>query len=169
MIDIKLIRENPDLVRENIRKKFQDAKLPLVDKVLELDKQNRTIKTEVQALLAKRNAAGKQIGGLMKQGKKEEAVIYAEDILKQNPMDEYMRAVLNLVPKGIPVIPFYAEGAEQMKQQEHLCKDSKVIMLTANAIQGAREQYLEMGFDDFLSKPILPDALEKMLRKYLEC
>ena len=60
------------------------------------------------------------------------------------------------------------ETYEQMKQQEHLCKGSKVIMLTANAIQGAREQYLEMGFDDFLSKPILPDALEKMLRKYLE-
>lgn len=60
------------------------------------------------------------------------------------------------------------ETYEQMQQQEHLCKDSKVIMLTANAIQGAREQYLEMGFDDFLSKPILPDALEKMLRKYLE-
>lgn len=61
------------------------------------------------------------------------------------------------------------ETYQQMQQQEHLCKDSKVIMLTANAIQGAREQYLEMGFDDFLSKPILPDALEKMLRKYLEC
>lgn len=60
------------------------------------------------------------------------------------------------------------ETYEQMKQQEHLCKDSKVIMLTANAIQGAREQYLEMGFDDFLSKPIIPDELEKMLRKYLE-
>ena len=60
------------------------------------------------------------------------------------------------------------ETYEQMKQQEHLCKDSKVVMLTANAIQGAREQYLEMGFVDFLSKPIIPDVLEQMLRKYLE-
>lgn len=61
---------------------------------------------------------GMRVLHMLRQGKKEEAVIYAEDILKQNPMDEYMRAVLNLVPKGIPVIPFYAEGAEQMKQQE---------------------------------------------------
>ena len=73
MIDIKLIRENPELVRENIRKKFQDAKLPLVDKAFELDKRNRAIKTEVQTLLANRNSASKQIGMLMKQGKKEEA------------------------------------------------------------------------------------------------
>ena len=57
MLDIRLIRENPELVKENIRKKFQDGKLELVDKVLELDQRNRAIKTEVEQLRAKRNAA----------------------------------------------------------------------------------------------------------------
>ena len=65
MLDIRLIRENPELVKENIRKKFQDGKLELVDKVLELDQRNRAIKTEVEQLRAKRNAASKQIGALM--------------------------------------------------------------------------------------------------------
>ena len=94
MIDIKLIRENPDLVRENIRKKFQDNKLPLVDQVLELDVKNRQIKTEVQTLLAKRNAAGKQIGGLMKQGKKEEAeALKAEMAALSAPWDPSLPCV----------------------------------------------------------------------------
>ena len=69
MLDIRLIRENPELVKENIRKKFQDGKLKLVDKVLELDQRNRAIKTEVEQLRAKRNAASKQIGALMGQEK----------------------------------------------------------------------------------------------------
>ena len=73
MIDIKFLRENPDAVRENMKKKFQDHKLPLVDEVLALDKENRQIKGEVEALRADRNRLSKEIGGLMKQGKKEEA------------------------------------------------------------------------------------------------
>ena len=73
MIDIKFLRENPDVVRENIKKKFQDDKLPLVDEVIELDKRNREIKTEVEALRANRNKASKQIGALMAQGKRDEA------------------------------------------------------------------------------------------------
>ena len=73
MLDIKFVRENPDIVKENIRKKFQDAKLPLVDEVLVLDKENRTIKQEVEALRAQRNKLSKQIGALMAKGEKEEA------------------------------------------------------------------------------------------------
>ena len=73
MLDIKFVRENPEVVKENIRKKFQDQKLPLVDEVLELDKENRAIKQEVEALRAERNKLSKQIGGLMAKGEKEEA------------------------------------------------------------------------------------------------
>ncbi len=73
MLDIKFVRENPDVVRENIKKKFQDAKLPLVDEVLELDKRNREIKIEVEGLRADKNKLSKQIGALMAQKKAEEA------------------------------------------------------------------------------------------------
>ena len=71
MIDIRLIRENPDLVRENIRKKFQDAKLPLVDEVLELDEKKRAAITEASELRAQRNTLSKQVGMLMGQAKKD--------------------------------------------------------------------------------------------------
>ena len=73
MIDIKFLRENPDIVKQNIKNKFQDEKLPLVDEVIELDLRNREIKQEVEALRAERNKISKQIGALMAQGKKEEA------------------------------------------------------------------------------------------------
>lgn len=73
MLDIKFVRENPEAVKENIRKKFQEQKLEIVDRVLEEDVRLRSIKTEVESLRAKRNAASKQIGALMKEGKKAEA------------------------------------------------------------------------------------------------
>ena len=73
MIDIKLVRENPDLVKENIKKKFQDEKLVLVDEVLDLDQKGRAVKTEGDNLRAERNKISKQIGALMGQGKKDEA------------------------------------------------------------------------------------------------
>ena len=73
MLDIKFVRENPEVVKQNIRNKFQDSKLELVDKVIELDKENREIKQEVEALRAERNKISKQIGALMGQGKREEA------------------------------------------------------------------------------------------------
>ena len=71
MLDIRFIRENPELVRENIRKKFQDRKLPLVDEVLELDEKLRAAKTEANELRASRNALSKKIGMLMGQAKKD--------------------------------------------------------------------------------------------------
>ena len=79
MLDIKFVRENPEIVKQNIRNKFQDSKLELVDKVLELDKENREIKQEVEALRAERNKISKQSGALMGQGKKDEA----EEVKKQ--------------------------------------------------------------------------------------
>ena len=71
MLDIKFIRENPDAVKENIKKKFQDAKLPLVDELLDLDAKNRAAITEASDLRASRNSLSKQIGMLMGQAKKD--------------------------------------------------------------------------------------------------
>ena len=73
MLDIRLVRSNPDLVKENIKKKFQDEKLVLVDEVLELDKQFRDAKSRGDYLRGQRNTLSKQIGGLMAKGQKEEA------------------------------------------------------------------------------------------------
>ena len=73
MIDLKFLRENPDVVKENIKKKFQDEKLPLVDEVIELDKRNREIKGEVEALRAEKNKVSKEIGACMAHGEKEKA------------------------------------------------------------------------------------------------
>ena len=73
MLDIKFLRENPEAVKENIRRKFQESKLELVDQVVDLDQENRKIKQEVEELRANRNKVSKQIGALMGQGKKEEA------------------------------------------------------------------------------------------------
>lgn len=70
MLDLKFVRENPEIVKENIKNKFQDSKLPLVDEVIELDEQNRAAKQEGDALRAERNKLSKQIGALMGQGKK---------------------------------------------------------------------------------------------------
>lgn len=75
MIDIKFLRENPDAVKENIKKKFQDYKLPLVDQVIELDEQSRAVKKQADELRSNRNKISKQIGTLMAQGKKEEGML----------------------------------------------------------------------------------------------
>ena len=73
MIDIKLLRENPEMVKENIKKKFQDHKLVLVDEIIELDKESRELTLMCDELRMKRNSISKEIGTLMGQGKKEEA------------------------------------------------------------------------------------------------
>ena len=73
MLDIKLLRTEPDIVRENIKKKFQDEKLPLVDEVIALDKEFREAKQKAESLRNKRNVVSKEIGMLMGQGKREEA------------------------------------------------------------------------------------------------
>ncbi|MEE0675912.1 MAG: serine--tRNA ligase [Ruminococcus sp.] len=83
MIDIKFLRENPDAVKENIKKKFQDHKLELVDKVIELDALNRAVKQQADDLRSNRNKISKQIGALMAQGKKEEGMALKEEVTKQ--------------------------------------------------------------------------------------
>ena len=109
MLDIKFVRDNPEIVKENIRKKFQDAKLPLVDEVIALDKANREIKQELQALQADRNRISKSIGKLMHEGKKEEAeAAKAEVVRNQNrvaELTEQERTVEEDLKKKMLVIP----------------------------------------------------------------
>ena len=82
MLDIRFIRENPELVRENIKKKFQDAKLPLVDEVLELDEKKRAAITEASELRAQRNTLSKQVGMLMGQAKKDPSKLEEAEAIK---------------------------------------------------------------------------------------
>ncbi len=122
MIDIKLIRENPELVRENIRKKFQEAKLPLVDRALELDRLNRAAINEASELRARRNQLSKQIGALMGQAKKDPAKAGEAEALKaqvkadgerlaqleelEGKYDGELRAVMMRIPQIIdPSVP----------------------------------------------------------------
>ena len=84
MLDIKFLRENPDVVKQNIKNKFQDEKLPLVDEVIELDKRNREIKQEVEALRAEKNKASKEIGAMMAQKKIEEAEALKKKVAESN-------------------------------------------------------------------------------------
>ena len=141
MIDIKLIRENPELVRENIRKKFQDGKLPLVDEVVELDKRNRAIKTEVQTLLAKRNSMSKQIGMLMKQGKKEEAEaaknevaadgariaeLQTEETEVEAKIRKNMLLIPNIIDSSVPIGKDDSENVEVQRFGEPAVPDFEI-------------------------------------------
>ena len=109
MLDIKFLRENPDIVKENIKKKFQDEKLPLVDEVIDLDLKNRENKQEVEAMRANKNKLSKEIGGLMQQGKKEEAEkVKAEVAAGNDKIDELTekgREIEEEIKKRMMVIP----------------------------------------------------------------
>ncbi|MCI5827680.1 MAG: serine--tRNA ligase [Lachnospiraceae bacterium] len=109
MIDIKFLRENPDAVKENIKKKFQDKKLPLVDEVIELDAKSRAAKQEADDLRAKRNQLSKQIGALMKEGKKEEAEAVkaqvAEFAERLSELEEQEKTYSEQVLKDMMMIP----------------------------------------------------------------
>ena len=109
MIDIKFLRQNPDIVKENIKKKFQDAKLPLVDEVIELDEKLREIKTKADEMRAKRNTMSSQIGALMREKKIEEASKVKEEvalITKQIPELEAQEADLQArIKKDMMIIP----------------------------------------------------------------
>ncbi len=109
MLDIKFVRENPEIVKQNIRNKFQDEKLPLVDEVLELDKENREIKQELQSLQADRNRISKEIGKLMGQGKKEEAEEAKKKVgefaERMNELAEKEKDVEARLKKDMMVIP----------------------------------------------------------------
>ena len=118
MIDINLIRENPELVKANIKKKFQDRKLPVVDEVLELDKKKRALQQEGDNLRAQRNTLAKQIGGLMREGKKEEAEkikaiskanndrvaeIEAESAEIEEKLKKAMMSIPNIIADDVPL------------------------------------------------------------------
>ena len=96
MIDIKFLRENPDVVKENIKKKFQDKKLPLVDEVIELDEERRASMAKADELRANRNKLSKEIGALMAQGKKDEAMAIREKVTAQAQELEELGAKENI-------------------------------------------------------------------------
>ena len=131
MLDIKFVRENPDVVRENIKKKFQENKLPLVDEVIALDLENRAIKQEVEVLRAERNKLSKEIGGLMAKGLKEEAeavkaIIAAEaarvDELteKEKEVEEKIKKIMMTIPNIIdPSVPIGKDDSENVEVQKY--------------------------------------------------
>ena len=130
MLDIKFVRENPEVVKENIRKKFQDQKLPLVDEVLELDKENRAIKQEVEALRAQRNKLSKMIGGLMAKGEKEEAEKVKAEIAadaarteeltaKEKEVEERIKVIMMTIPNIIdPSVPIGKDDSENVENEK---------------------------------------------------
>ena len=141
MLDIKFVRENPEIVKQNIRNKFQDNKLPLVDEVLQWDVESRKIKQEADSLRADRNRLSKQIGALMGQGKKEEAeetkklvtsqsqrlaelenleVEYAEKIKKN------MMTIPNIIDPSVPIGKDDSENVEVQKYGEPFVPDFEV-------------------------------------------
>ena len=127
MIDIKLIRENPDLVKENIKKKFQDEKLPLVDTVYELDKEYRSIRVEADTNRKNRNDISAEIGNLMREGKKEEALALKEKVVeinkaledlevKEKELEEKIRTIMykipNIIDSSVPIGKDDSENVE---------------------------------------------------------
>ena len=130
MIDIKFLRENPDIVKENIKNKFQDKKLPLVDEVIELDKKSREVTKKDDDLRAQRNSLSDQIGGLMREGKKDEAEqikAQVKDInsqldenekLETEYAEEIMKRVMlipNIMDKSVPIGKDDSENVENEK------------------------------------------------------
>mgnify|MGYP000696171825 FL=1 len=141
MIDIKFIRENPEMVRQNMRNKFQDNKVELVDKVLALDSENRTIKTEVEALRAERNKSSKLIGGLMAQGKKDEAEAMKiktselggkidELSARENEVEEEIKTIMmripNIIDKSVPIGKDDSENVERERFGDPVIPDFEV-------------------------------------------
>ncbi len=141
MLDIKFLRENPDIVKENIKKKFQDNKLPLVDEVIELDAQSRAIKTEADGLRANRNKVSKEIGALMAQGKKEEAMAakskvteFSERLAECEKLEaEYsekvtkiMMTIPNIIDPSVPIGKDDSENVEVTKYGEPVVPDFEI-------------------------------------------
>ena len=131
MLDIKFLRENPDIVKQNIKNKFQDEKLELVDEVIALDQRNRDIKNEVEALRANRNKLSKQIGALMAQGKKEEAEEIKKQVTAQadrvaslseeeKDVEEKIKRIMMVIPNIIdPSVPIGKDDSENVEIQKY--------------------------------------------------
>ena len=131
MLDIKFVRENAEIVKQNIRNKFQDEKLPLVDLVIELDQKNREIKQELQALQADRNRISKSIGKLMHEGKKEEAEAAKAEVTKnqdrvaaltehERQVEEDLKKNMMIIPNIIdPSVPIGKDDSENVEIQKY--------------------------------------------------
>ena len=131
MLDLKFVRENPDIVKQNIKNKFQDSKLPLVDEVISLDAENRATKAEADTLRANRNKLSKQIGALMGQGKKEEAEEVkrkvgedakrlAELEEKEGDLEEKIKKIMMVIPNIIdPSVPIGKDDSENVEVQKY--------------------------------------------------
>lgn len=127
MLDIKFVRANPDIVKENIKKKFQDEKLPLVDEVIEMDQQYRDAKTRCDYLRSQRNTISRQIGGLMAQGKKEEAEEAKKQVTamaaeltelegKEETLAEEVKKRMMVIPNIIdPSVPIGKDDSENVE------------------------------------------------------
>ena len=141
MLDIRFLRENPDLVKENIRKKFQDAKLPLVDEVIALDAESRKAKQEADDLRAAKNRISKEIGTLMAQGKREEAEAKKAEVaanaarlkeleemepVLQEKVTEIMMKIPNIIDASVPVGKDDSENVEIQKYGEPVVPDFEV-------------------------------------------
>ena len=141
MLDIKFLRENPDVVKENIKKKFQDSKLPLVDEVIELDAKSRAIKGEADSLRANRNKVSKEIGMLMAQGKKDEAMAakskvteFSERLAECEKLEaEYsekitkiMMVIPNIIDSSVPIGKDDSENVEVTKYGEPVVPDFEI-------------------------------------------
>ncbi len=130
MLDIKFLRENPEVVKQNIRNKFQDSKLPLVDEVIALDIRNREIKQEVEGLRAEKNKISKMIGACMAQGKKEEAEEYKKQVAanagrteelskEEKEVEEKIKTIMMTIPNIIdPSVPIGKDDSENVELQK---------------------------------------------------
>ena len=141
MIDIKFLRENPDIVKQNIKNKFQDHKLPLVDEVIELDAKSRAAKQQADDLRANRNKISKQIGALMAQGKKEEAMALKEQVAKdaetlkeleeqetqlQEKVTKIMMTIPNIIDPSVPIGKNDTENVEVERFGEPVVPDFEI-------------------------------------------
>ena len=141
MLDIKFVRENPEIVKENIKKKFQDEKLPLVDEVIALDEEKRAVQKNADDLRANRNRLSKEIGALMAQGKKEEGMALREKVKAQaDELDELskretelnekvtkiMMTIPNIIDPSVPIGKDDSENVEVQKYGEPLVPDFEV-------------------------------------------
>ena len=141
MLDIKFLRTNPEVVKQNIKNKFQDEKLSLVDEVIDLDKRNREIKQEVEGLRAEKNKISKMIGGLMKEGKKEEAeeakkkvtanaqrveVLSAEEKEVEEKIKKIMMTIPNIIDPSVPIGKDDSENVEVQRYGEPVVPDFEI-------------------------------------------
>ena len=154
MLDIKFLRTNPDVVKENIKKKFQDDKLPLVDKVIELDTEYRAAKGRADELRGLRNSVSKEIGGLMAQGKREEAEVVKQKVkdmadelaslqVKETELEAEIRKIMlvipNIIDDSVPIGKDDSENVEIQRYGEPVTPDFEVpyhvdIMESLNGI-----------------------------------